>query len=283
MNHIHEKHSLESSIRGMYPQDAETLVDHAADIKTAIAKYCSDEESLSMLDGQASESELANFADTPIRAAKALQGVLKEVARLEEDTCQPLYLHRVLNDRKTLIDSLMAKPRYFAEVKEIIATGFPTEDEDCGIVTQGPIHAKGLCPHHFLPVYYTAFIAYKPTKGGYVLGLSKLARIVIALAARPVLQEQLTADIADVLYRHKQSSVPSAQAITVKPTESRPCIDSDGSALQLIGEHTCMSCRGVRSNARTLTTVLRGAFSKDLHLKSEFYSAIEAIRQTRNG
>ena len=59
------------------------------------------------------------------------------------------------------------------------------------------ISARGLCPHHLLPILYKVDVEYKPRKK--VVGLSRVYRLVRALAARPVLQEQLAYDIASVL------------------------------------------------------------------------------------
>jgi len=47
------------------------------------------------------------------------------------------------------------------------------------------------CPHHFLPVAYRITLAYIPDENGRVLGISKLPRICVLLAGRPVLQVNL--------------------------------------------------------------------------------------------
>ena len=262
MNHLNEKHSLDNSTQGLSDENRSLLLLEVNSAKDIIAHYASDAEFDPEVHAGLSDSEKANFADTPIRAAKAIVELNREP-----------HLHQgVLSDRRWLTDNLKAKYRYYDAVRSIIETGFPTEGEDCGIVTQGSIAARGLCPHHLLPVYYEVFVAYKPDVGGHVLGLSKLARVVQELAARPVLQEQLTADIADVFCRPGN-----------RPTGSLflPGIKSDGSAVQMVGQHTCMSCRGVKSQAATLTTVLRGSFAQNAELKSEFYQAILAIKNMK--
>lgn len=85
------------------------------------------------------------------------------------------------------------------------------------------ISARGMCPHHLLPIIYRVDIEYKPRK--QVVGLSRVHRLVRALAARPVLQEQLAYDIASTLRNRLDCSVK----------------------VRLEGLHMCMIARGSRT------------------------------------
>src|SRR3990167_8100143 len=105
-----------------------------------------------------------NFKDTPDRVAKTLVQL-----------CGGLY------DTDT-------------KVAEIMKTRFPSTYDEM-IVEKG-IDAIGLCPHHFLPIQYDIVVGYIPRPDGYVIGLSKLPRLSVLLAARPVLQEELAMDIS---------------------------------------------------------------------------------------
>ena len=218
-----------------------------------------------------SASERANFEETPLRAAKAWYEINIQGSEVEQsfsfgDSEQLTSYVDQLRDET--IASFGSKVEAFKEVRECLQTGFPMEHtDDPGMITQGPILATGLCPHHLLPVAYEIFVAYMPSPKGTVLGLSKIARIAIALAQRPVLQEQVGVDIAETFYAQNEN-------------DPRPQMESMGSAVQLIGSHSCMACRGVRSSALTLTTVLRGSFAGD-SAKQEFYQAIESIRKSR--
>lgn len=213
--------------------------------------------------GAQSPSEAANFAKTPYRVAKAWPVVygteLQSVASASE----------IVNARTR---NVTPKKDLHETVSAVLATGFPMEnvDEDTGIVTQGPIKAEGTCPHHLMPVHYEAYVSYLPKKGGLVLGLSKLARLVTILATRPVLQEQVAVDIVDALHKPLDPNVPVRDII--------PQLATDGAAVQLIGTHTCMSCRGIKSNAKTLSTVLRGAY-KNSSLTDEFYRAVDTLEK----
>src|SRR5260370_19054133 len=59
------------------------------------------------------------------------------------------------------------------------------------------IEFSSMCEHHLLPFMGKAHIAYLPQ--GRIVGLSKLARVVDAVARRPQVQERMTEEIADLL------------------------------------------------------------------------------------
>lgn len=90
------------------------------------------------------------------------------------------------------------------------------------------------CEHHLLPFQGVAHLAYLPK--AHVIGLSKFPRVVDHFAARLQLQEQLTTQIADFLYKEL------------------------GCWLMVITEaqHGCMQCRGVRKQrSSTITSAIR--------------------------
>ena len=95
------------------------------------------------------------------------------------------------------------------------------------------------CEHHLLPFIGKAHIAYLPH--GKIVGLSKLARVVDAVAHRPQVQERMTEQIADLIMTH------------LKPR---------GVAVIIEADHTCMTIRGVRKpGAMTITSSMRGVSS----------------------
>lgn len=82
----------------------------------------------------------------------------------------------------------------------------------------------------------------------------KSPRLIQALAARAVVQEDLVADIADGFMS------------VVKPL---------GCAVKAVGKHDCVAARGVRCPEATMTTVaLRGIFSEDPNYAQKFYQGI---------
>jgi GTP cyclohydrolase I len=108
------------------------------------------------------------------------------------------------------------------------------------------------CEHHFVPVVGKAHVAYYPQKK--ILGLSKIPRIIHYFAARPQLQERLTAQIADSL-----SSL----------------LDTADVAVILRACHFCMIARGVKhASAEMETHVLKGRFENDPSIRSEFFALL---------
>jgi len=106
----------------------------------------------------------------------------------------------------------------------------------------------GVCPHHLLPVIYRISVAYIPR--AKVLGISKLSRIAHLLSRRPVLQEQLTNDLALLLYEK---------------------LESQGGACYIEGLHLCMAARGIQAHeARVVTSALHGVFRDFSDTRQEF-------------
>lgn len=116
-------------------------------------------------------------------------------------------------------------------------TTFELKGFDSMVMVAG-INLVSVCEHHLLPFQCDATIAYIP-KDGFVLGLSKLARIARSCAGHLNMQERLTQEIADeISYR----------------------ADTPDVAVVLSGEHLCMKIRGVKSDHRFTTSVMRGVF-----------------------
>ncbi len=122
----------------------------------------------------------------------------------------------------------------------------PQEHNELVLVRDIPLYS--VCEHHLLPFVGKAHIAYIPDKGK-IIGLSKFARIVDCFARRPQVQERLTAQIADFLYKNME---PLGVAVVIE------------------AEHLCMTMRGARAaGATTMTSALRGSMRSDAKTRSE--------------
>ncbi len=113
------------------------------------------------------------------------------------------------------------------------------------------IELYSLCEHHLLPFFGKAHVAYIPN--GYVVGLSKIPRVVDVFARRLQVQERLTGQIVRCI-----DSV-------VKPL---------GVAVVIEAHHMCMMMRGVqKQNSKTTTSAFSGEFFKE-KTRMEFMSLI---------
>ncbi|MCS7153942.1 MAG: GTP cyclohydrolase I FolE [Bacteroidia bacterium] len=117
------------------------------------------------------------------------------------------------------------------------------------MVVEKDIRVRSVCEHHFVPIIGVAHVAYIPRE--WVVGLSKLNRIVDYFARRPQVQERLTQQIADFLEAH---------------------LHTPDVAVVIDAKHYCVSMRGIQDEAsRTLTYAFRGAFeaaeTKDTFLR----------------
>ncbi len=113
------------------------------------------------------------------------------------------------------------------------------------------IELYSLCEHHLLPFFGKAHIAYIPN--GYIVGLSKIPRVVDAFSRRLQVQERLTQEILHCIDE------------TLKPI---------GVAIVIEASHLCMQMRGIqKQNSVTTTSAFTGEFLKDTTRK-EFISLI---------
>jgi len=122
------------------------------------------------------------------------------------------------------------------------------------IILLRDIPLYSICEHHLLPFLGKAHVAYIP-KGGRVVGLSKIARVVDILSRRLQLQERLTTQIADVINK---------------------TLDPRGVMVMIEAEHLCMSIRGVKKpGIKTVTSVVRGIFRENPATRAEAMSLIK--------
>lgn len=141
---------------------------------------------------------------------------------------------------------------YDLDPDEIIKSALFKEDYNEMVIVKD-IELYSLCEHHMLPFFGKAHIAYIPK--GYIVGLSKIPRIVDAYSRRLQVQERLTQDVLQCIER------------TLKPM---------GVAIIIEAAHMCMMMRGVqKQNSSTTTSAFTGAF-KQAETRSEFLNLVSA-------
>lgn len=132
-----------------------------------------------------------------------------------------------------------------------VETIFSSVEADQMIVVTG-IKVWSLCEHHLLPFWCNISVGYIPE--GYLLGLSKFARIAHKYAHSLQVQERLVQQIADEVVRQAK-------------TESV--------AVLAIGEHLCQTIRGIKTPGMMKSSVMRGSFRQYSEVRAEFLSMVE--------
>ena len=127
------------------------------------------------------------------------------------------------------------------------------EQQD-GMILVRKIPFTSCCEHHMALFTGTATVAYIPSKGGSILGLSKLVRIVNMFSRRLQVQERLTSQIADFL---DEKCNPIGVGVVITAT------------------HSCMTSRGVRVHETdAVTSALRGEMLTKPEVRAEFLKLI---------
>ncbi len=198
--------------------------------------------------------------DTPMRPDAFVKSDAEKIDLIEEkfrDIMEIMGLD--LTD-----DSLSGTPRRVAKmyIKEVFSGLNPANKPDIKLfenkyqyqqmLVEKNITLHSYCEHHFVPILGKAHVAY--ISNGYVIGLSKINRIVRHFAKRPQVQERLTEQIAQELKR---------------------ILKTDDVAIYIDAAHLCVSTRGVEDTASsTVTTHYSGKFESQ-DVKNEFLSYIE--------
>lgn len=139
-----------------------------------------------------------------------------------------------------------------SDPKDFLDVSFTEYHDELVLIKNIPMYS--MCEHHFLPFYGVAHVAYIP-KGGKVVGISKLARVVDSYSHRPQLQERLTSQIADCIFE------------TLKPM---------GVGVVIQAEHMCMTMRGIKKpGSLTVTSAVRGIFETRPETRAELLSLIQ--------
>ena len=161
-------------------------------------------------------------------------------------------------------EGLVKTPARVAKMYEFLTKGY---HEDVRQVLNDAVFAErynemvivkdidfySLCEHHLVPFYGKCHIAYIPN--GKIVGLSKLPRVVEVFARRLQVQERLTQQIADTLFKY------------LKP---------QGVGVVIEARHLCMMMRGVeKQNSVATTSAMLGTFRHDVKTRNEFLTLLD--------
>ncbi|MEN3046530.1 MAG: GTP cyclohydrolase I FolE [Candidatus Hydrothermales bacterium] len=155
-------------------------------------------------------------------------------------------------------EGLLKTPRRFLNMLKELTEGYKVDPEEIvkdaifsattdQMVIVKDIDFSSLCEHHLLPFFGKISIGFIPDKK--IIGLSKIPRIVEVFSKRLQVQERLTEEIANFLYKKIE---PKGLGITVEAV------------------HLCTVIRGVKNKSvKLFTSKMMGNF-KDLEIKNEF-------------
>ena len=189
--------------------------------------------------------------DKPVDQARIRMAIREILLAVGEDPDREGLLDtpdRVARMYTEMFSGLRVDPRMFLQKK------FTQKYDE--MVLEKDIRFESMCEHHLLPFLGKAHIAYIPN--GKIVGLSKLARAVEALARRPQVQERMTEELADLL---------------VDELEPR------GVGVILEASHTCMTIRGIRKGESIcMTSAMRGAFIENQSTRAELMALVYGSR-----
>jgi GTP cyclohydrolase I len=141
---------------------------------------------------------------------------------------------------------------YEQDAEEILRSAMFRENYSEMVIVKD-IELYSLCEHHVLPFFGKAHVAYIPN--GYIVGLSKIPRVIDVFARRLQVQERLTDQILHCIQN------------TLQP---------QGAAVVIEARHMCMMMRGVqKQNSVTTTSAFTGEFQK-VETRNEFLNLINA-------
>lgn len=159
-------------------------------------------------------------------------------------------------------EGLLKTPERAAKAMQFLTQGY---DQDAEAILRSAMFAEdysemvivkdielySLCEHHLLPFFGKAHVAYIPD--GYIVGLSKIPRVIDVFARRFQVQERLTDQILQAIQT------------TLNPL---------GVAVVIEARHMCMMMRGVqKQNSATTTSAFTGAFKAE-RTRNEFLKLI---------
>lgn len=186
---------------------------------------------------------------------------LDEMSLKTIETAVTLILSSI--DENPQREGLLKTPQRVAKAYKYLTKGY---EDDIDKILNGAIFHEhydemvivkdidffSLCEHHMLPFYGKCHVAYIPN--GKIVGLSKIPRIVEMYSRRLQVQERMTREIGDLLYRVLE---PKGVAVV---TEAR---------------HLCMMMRGVeKQNSVATASAMLGSFKKDEKTRAEFLKLI---------
>ncbi len=164
-------------------------------------------------------------------------------------------------------EGLVKTPERVASALALLTSGYGShpdeiisdakfESEANNMIILRDVEVYSLCEHHMLPFFGKCHIGYIPDK--YVIGVSKLARVVDCFARRLQIPERMTTQVAHAIMT---------------------AIDAKGVGVIMECSNLCMMMRGVaKQNSVMTTSSVLGSFRDCSATRMEFLSLVEKRR-----
>jgi GTP cyclohydrolase I len=138
---------------------------------------------------------------------------------------------------------------------QILNNALFVEDYDEMVIVKD-IDFYSMCEHHLLPFFGRAHVAYIPRHR--IVGLSKIARLIEIFSRRLQVQERMTSQISETIFRS---------------------LDPYGVGVVIEAQHLCMMMRGVeKQNSIAITSSMLGTFRTNVETRMEFMDLIKGKR-----
>ncbi len=179
------------------------------------------------------------------RRRSRIEGAVRDILdALEVDKGSEMYKNTPKRVARMYANEIFAGMHDTKEISKI--TLFKNPGYEDMLCTKG-IPFYSMCAHHLLPMMGSVSIVYIP--GDYIVGLSKLPRMVKHFSERPQVQEELTKDLADFIQER---------------------LKAKGVLVLVRARHLCMEMRGAKAHGtETISSAIRGSFRSNPATKEE--------------
>ncbi|HMO40328.1 MAG TPA: GTP cyclohydrolase I FolE [Saprospiraceae bacterium] len=181
----------------------------------------------------------------------ALNHLIENYAAILQATGENISREGLLKTPERAAKAMQFLTQGYAQDAETILQSAMFQEDYSEMVIVKDIELYSMCEHHMLPFFGKAHVAYIPN--GYIVGLSKIPRVIDVFARRLQVQERLT---HEVLHAIQDTLNPLGVAVVIE------------------ARHMCMMMRGVqKQNSVTTTSAFTGEFQR-VETRSEFLNLI---------
>ena len=178
---------------------------------------------------------------------KRIEGLMECCSKMLGYIGEEVEREGLLNTPERVARAILDTTSGYNEDPEAILRKAMFKEDYSQMVIVKDIDFYSLCEHHILPFFGKVHIGYVPN--GNMVGLSKIARLVEVFARRLQVQERLTKEICDSLFR---------------------TLSTHGVIVMIEGQHLCMQMRGVEKQGAVTTTLeYTGCFEEEAR-RAEF-------------